>query len=204
MDCASSICSSPMVPHLQGTNEGPDGGGHDFPSNPSLAISALVSSVTDHGSGCPNPTPGDSRSDFPISELQLPSATMPTLLSRLEGIREGFRSKRVPENASKLIISSWRDKTNTNYNSAWRKWDAWCAKRKLPPFSPDVSAMLSFLADEFEAGRQYKSLNCYRSALSSTLLPNEGLPVGQHPLVIQLLKGVFNLRPPMPRYTYNW
>jgi len=48
-DCASSICSSPVVPHLQGTNEGPDGGGHDCPNNPSLAISALVSSVTDHG-----------------------------------------------------------------------------------------------------------------------------------------------------------
>ena len=68
----------------------------------------------------------------------------------------------------------------------------------------DVSAVLSFLADEFKAGRQYRSLNCYRSALSSTLLPIEGTPVGQHPLIVRLLKGVFNLSPPMPRYTYTW
>jgi len=101
---------------------------------------------------------------------------MPTPLGCLEGIWEGLRSKRVPENASKLIISSWWDKININYNSAWRMWDAWCAKRKLPPFRQ----MYQFLADEFEAGRQCRSLNCYRSALSSTLLPIEGLPVGQH------------------------
>jgi len=48
--------------------------------------------------------------------------------------------------------------------------------------SPDISAMLSFLVDELEAGRQYRSLNCYRSALSSNLLSIEGLPVGQHHL----------------------
>lgn len=32
----------------------------------------------------------------------------------------------------------------------------------------------------------------------------EGFPVGQHPLVIRLLKGVFNQRPPQPRYTHTW
>jgi len=34
MDCASSIFSSPVVPHLQGNNEGQDGRGHDCPNNP--------------------------------------------------------------------------------------------------------------------------------------------------------------------------
>ena len=28
--------------------------------------------------------------------------------------------------------------------------------------------------------------------------------MGQHLLVIQLLEGVFNLQPPMPRYTHAW
>ena len=59
------------------------------------------------------------------------------------------------------MISSWRDQTSSNYNSAWWKWNAWRAERDLPTFMTDVSAVLSFLADEFEAGRQYSSLNCY-------------------------------------------
>ena len=50
----------------------------------------------------------------------------------------------------------------------------------------------------------YRSLNCYRSAISSVHLPVDGFQVGQHPLVTRLLKGVFNSRPPMPRYKDTW
>ena len=106
--------------------------------------------------------------------------------------------------ATRLILSSWRDNTNANYNSAWKKWENWCRGKHVPPFAADVSAILSFLADEFEEGKQYRSLNYYRSAISSTHLPIEGIPVGQHSLVIRLLKGAFNLRPPKPRYSQTW
>ena len=32
----------------------------------------------------------------------------------------------------------------------------------------------------------------------------EGVPIGQHPLVSWLLKGVYNIRPPQPRHSYTW
>ena len=32
----------------------------------------------------------------------------------------------------------------------------------------------------------------------------EGVPIGQHPLVTRLLKGVYNTRPPKPHYTETW
>jgi len=32
----------------------------------------------------------------------------------------------------------------------------------------------------------------------------EGLPMGQHPLVSRLLKGIYNTRPPQPRYSTTW
>lgn len=34
--------------------------------------------------------------------------------------------------------------------------------------------------------------------------PVEGLSIGQHPLVTRLLKGVFQTRPPLPRYQGTW
>ena len=37
-----------------------------------------------------------------------------------------------------------------------------------------------------------------------THVPVEGSPVGQHHLVIQLLKGIYNSRPPRPRYVCTW
>ena len=62
---------------------------------------------------------------------------------------------------------------------------------------------LDFLAEKFQAGLKYHSLNCYRSALSSALIPIDGFHMGQHPLVVRLMKGVFNSRPPEPRYTVD-
>ena len=32
----------------------------------------------------------------------------------------------------------------------------------------------------------------------------EGIPMGQHPIVSKLLRGVYNTRPPQPRYTTTW
>ena len=91
-----------------------------------------------------------------------------------------------------------------NYNSAWKKWKGWCKQRGMHPFAADVSSILGFLADQFEEGRQYRSLNCYRSALCSIHLPVEGFPVGQHPLVVRLLKGAYIQWPPKPKYSQTW
>ena len=48
------------------------------------------------------------------------------------------------------------------------------------------------------------SVNSYRSALSSTLCPRDSTTVGCGPLVSRLLKGIYNLRPPLPRYSSTW
>ena len=71
---------------------------------------------------------------------------------------------------------------------------------------------MDFLEDMLGKGRQYRSLNCYRSALSTVLEPinskdlqtTEGFHVGKHPLVCRLLKGAFQLRPPLPKYSEFW
>jgi hypothetical protein len=52
-------------------------------------------------------------------------------------------------------------------------------------------------------------LSCYKystycSALFSVLPPISGKPVGQHPIIVRLLKGIFNKNPPLPRYTATW
>ena len=47
-------------------------------------------------------------------------------------------------------------------------------------------------------------MNTIRSAVSITHNHIEGTPIGQHPLVTRLLKGVYNMRPPKPRYSATW
>ena len=64
--------------------------------------------------------------------------------------------------------------------------------------------MVNFLANLYQEGYQYRSLNSYRSIISSVHERVDGYTVGQHLLVTRLMKEVFNDRPPLRRYTSTW
>lgn len=63
---------------------------------------------------------------------------------------------------------------------------------------------MDFLSELFDQGLTYSAINCARSALSSYVSLDDGSVVGQNPLVCRLLKGVFQSRPPKPKYTEVW
>ena len=63
---------------------------------------------------------------------------------------------------------------------------------------------LEFLTELFDSGLQHRSINVIRSAVSMTHETTEGIPISQHPLVTRLRRGVYNLRPPKPRYSFTW
>lgn len=67
-----------------------------------------------------------------------------------------------------------------------------------------MSDILDFLLEQFDAGKQYRTINTVRSAISMTHSEVDGVQVGQHPLVTRFLMGVFNSRPPAPRYSSTW
>lgn len=50
----------------------------------------------------------------------------------------------------------------------------------------------------------YSSINSARSALSALGLVRDGVSIGAHPIVIRFMKGIYNLKPPMPRYVKTW
>ena len=43
-----------------------------------------------------------------------------------------------------------------------------------------------------------------RFALSSVITPNGGIPFGREPLVCRFLKGIFELKPCLPKYSEIW
>ena len=68
-----------------------------------------------------------------------------------------------------------------------------------------MNYVLDYLAELFEEGLAYLTINGARSAISAYHEKVEGTPVGKLPLVCSLLlTGVFNKRPPLPRYTFIW
>ena len=90
------------------------------------------------------------------------------------------------------------------YGSAWAKWSSWCVQWQEDPISCNLSRFLEFLAELFDAGLQYRTINVYRSAISVSCLAVDGCLLGSHPLATRFMKGVHELRLPQPRVFNTW
>ena len=64
--------------------------------------------------------------------------------------------------------------------------------------------MLAFLTELFELGLGCSALNTARSAISVVMQSDQEKTVGAHPKVVRFMKGVYELRTPMPRYQLTW
>ncbi len=69
-----------------------------------------------------------------------------------------------------------------------------------------MEQIANFLTECFHDGKGYSTLNTYRSALSVTLgaITEYKGSIGSHPLISRLLKGVYILKTPTPRYSHTW
>ena len=103
-----------------------------------------------------------------------------------------------------LIILEAENKLQLQIKISLEKVGTVVSSESCQSLSASLPDILSFLTKQFQDGKQYRSLNCYRSAISSTHLPIEGFPIGKHPLITRLLIGTFNERPPLTKYASNW
>ena len=68
-----------------------------------------------------------------------------------------------------------------------------------------MEQIADFLTDIFQnESLEYSTLNVYRSAISAYHPSRDGYKIGEHPLIMDLMKGAFHTRPPQPRYTETW
>ena len=101
-------------------------------------------------------------------------------------------------------MSSWRSGTIKQYKSYLERWEQFCFGNNVSVFEPGIGKVIEFLTELFHTGIGYSAINTARSALSSIILLPGGRPVGEHPLICRFLKGVFELRPALPKYTEIW
>ena len=73
----------------------------------------------------------------------------------------------------------------------------------MDTLSAKLETVRNFLVSLIETGLSYSAINTASSALS-TFIVIDGKPVGTHPLIIRLLKGLFNKGPSLPRNNVTW
>lgn len=78
-----------------------------------------------------------------------------------------------------------------------------CVQRQLNPLQTSANLVLEFFTSLFST-RGYSALNTARAALSSIVVLGDGYTISNHPFIVRFFKGVFNLKPTLPRYTQVW
>ena len=118
--------------------------------------------------------------------------------------REGCRGAMLSEQATKIMDESRRQGTRRAYSHPWEEWVGWCEFWQEDPVQDPVELVANFLTEKFQSGLAYRTINVYRSAISAKHSLVQGLPVGQHAIIVKLLKGMFNEKPPQPKYMETW
>lgn len=171
----------------------------------SLALPALVSPSIANV----NRFPSDSISTSSLVTLANARATPTNQVkeipaSRMEIVKRRFENKVFSKETVDILMESVRESTSASYESAWKNWVNWNNKKGSDPLSSSLIIILQFLTDIAYSSSSYSSVNTSRSMLSSTLDPIDGYKIGEHPTVVQLLKGCFNRKPPKARYNSLW
>ena len=197
-----SLCQPTVEPGGQSHSPGSTTKGRPGPHDPNLEDTDLVPNNPENVQGFP--TGYTTRNQLNPADTPPGNARCHPPTGRVEYLRRRYREHHLSEKATELMLSSWRENSSKSYDSQFQKWLNWCSARSVDSVSCPVGDVVNFLADLFEQGYQYRSLNAYRSAISLVHDKVDGCDVGQHPLVSRLLQGAFHQRPLQPRYTQTW
>jgi len=169
-----------------------------------VAEETLVSRSVGTSSGGPSETPTSSQSADSTKHSDTTPKSRDIQSNRLDVVNRRFQEIGFSQKSRKLLMAAWRCGTQKDYASKYRVYDSWCSAREIDPYCATIVQIADFISHLYNKGLQYSTINGYRSMLSAVLPCIDGHKVGQHPYVIQLLKGVFNSRPPQVRLVPEW
>lgn len=121
-------------------------------------------------------------------------------------IRRIYKDKGFSEKATNIVLQSWRESSRKQYDTHIRKWLLFCTERETDPVQPTIATAVEFLTMLYDNGLSYSSINTARCALSAILDMSMSLSCsfGEHPMVKRFMKGIFQVRPQLPRYSKTW
>ena len=195
------------MPYRESSESSDDPESPGDPGSSHMERPAMVPSSPEHALGVSPEDTSTPQTSTPHSDSEssgTESLKVNPPASRMAYLQEKLSGSSLSEEASRLFLASWRAKSNQSYDSHFRKWISWCSERGSNPVSGPIAEVANFLADLYEQGYQSRSLNAFRSAISSVHDRVDGVEVGKHPMVTRLLKGAFHDRSPLPRYIATW
>ena len=120
--------------------------------------------------------------------------------NRVAYLEQTFKPEGLSAGPLKLHLSFWKSHQLCHMTQC-SKWVSLCQEQNMDPILVSIRDITNFLPDLFDKGYQYRSINSYRSAKSSTHARVDGFTVGQYPTITRLMAGVANSRSPYLQYS---
>ena len=182
------------------------GSGNLSTNSSKMARPVLVSVTTGDVSG--HPCHSSNVGEESVSTVR-PGSVTPIVenneASGMASFREPCRAEGLPPQVCDILMASWREGTKKGYEGPWKLWTSWCVSRTQCPFSATVAEVLEFLTEQFHTRKlSYRTVGVYKSCISQLHDPIEGQPLGTLPLLSRFMKGIFELRPPLPKICSTW
>ena len=119
-------------------------------------------------------------------------------------VREQLQKLGLSPDTIDILMASWRKSTRKQYATYLSRWVTYCKNKQLDVTHATINDGLDVLTLLYKQGIDYSAINTARSALSSAITPADKTTFGEHPLVTRFLKGTFELRQSLPRYSTIW
>ena len=79
-----------------------------------------------------------------------------------------------------------------------------CSERQIDKINPSVGNVVAFLTDLYDEGLSYSAINTAKSMLSSVFEIIHKRDIGKEVLIRRFMKGIFHLRPVIPKTIFTW
>lgn len=79
-----------------------------------------------------------------------------------------------------------------------------CSEQQIDVINPSIKEILAFLTHLYNSDLSYSSINTAKSMLSSVFSLLYKRDIGTEPLIRQFMRGIFHLKPSLPRYVNTW
>ena len=119
-------------------------------------------------------------------------------------VRERFLKEGLSNESSNIIMASWGESTSIKYQVYIKQWLDFCKNHNINYQNASVSNGLHFLTYLYQSGKQYPTISCARSILSLFIRSSNGLEFGKESIVQRFMKGIYQLRPSLPKYSFTW
>ena len=190
------LCFSFILPYFKGATENSTGKINRSLCGSQVTHTDLVARVDGNVSQQSNPSTENQGHTVPSQQSRDSTPSLPQAgTNPLPLVGRLLACQGLSKEASEIIEQSWRSGT-----AKPPKWDLFCSRRNIDPLHPPIQEGIHFLAELFATWIGYSCINAAITALSSIITLPGGQRIGHDFSVTRFSKGVFELRPALPRY----